>query len=171
MSRELIGNKGKLPAGRRESCKQPLSGDLQGPLVAFSADRATCLLFMQFSNLLRLRGVYGFMQIALGALGQWRCASDACRRRAAESAASAASVRPAARRRGGGAAVCGPRVLPSVIAGEGLGVIVVAGGGAWGSVLDLRESVCCAFCLCVHACAFGDVRALRLYSRVLCFLL
>ena len=90
MSRELIGNKGKLPAGRRESCKQPLSGDLQGPLVAFSADRATCLLFMQFSNLLRLRGVYGFMQIALGALGQWRCASDACRRRAAESAASAA---------------------------------------------------------------------------------
>ena len=73
----------------------------------------------------------------------------------------ALSVRSAARRRGGGAAVCGPRVLPPVVAGWG-------GGGAWGRgcfvmvggvaargglVVDLRERVCVVsvcFRLCVR---------------------
>ena len=47
---------------------------------------------------------------------------------------------------------------------------MVGGVAAWGdSVLDLREGVCvlCVLCVCMHACAFGDVRALKGKARQL----
>ena len=76
------------------------------------------------------------------------------RERGARRRVCAVSVRPAARRRGGGAAVCGPRVLPSVVVG-------VDGVELGERILDPREfvlgglGVCvCAFRVCV--CVFTD---------------
>ena len=76
------------------------------------------------------------------------------RERGARRRVCALSVRPAARRRGGGAAVCGPRVLPSVVAG-GWACEAVFCDGWWGQLgdsdLDLRECVyAVCFCLCVY---------------------
>ena len=80
------------------------------------------------------------------------CLGFARARRTAPRVCGFLSVRPAARRRGGGAAVCGPRVLPSVIAGV-VGVELVE------RFLDPREfvlgglGVCvCAFRVCVCVC-------------------
>ena len=74
------------------------------------------------------------------------------RERGARRRVCAVSVRPAARRRGGGAAVCGPRVLPSVVVG-------VDGVELGERILDPREfvlgglGVCvCAFRVCVCVC-------------------
>ena len=83
------------------------------------------------------------------------------RERGARRRVCALSVRSAARRRGGGAAVCGPRVLPPVVAGyggEGLGERCFFCGGWWGDrargiwlwTCERVCVVCCAF-LCVCA--------------------
>ena len=92
------------------------------------------------------------------------CLGCARARRTAPRVCGFLSVRPAARRRGGGAAVCGPRVLPSVIAGV-VGVELVE------RFLDPREfvlgglGVCvCAFRVCVCVCVCDRKRIASLVS-------